>query len=145
MGQIYRNAVLNLAAGGAQNSHSPLLDERDASLVRSCRVELNWPKISSYYSRDEVRGSFFVVGNDFLRENLIQTPLNRRAWVMQERMLSPRVLHFGKHQLFWRCWFHTARETFPNGMPEAVGTKGAFYKSQYDVDLQAFEYSGGDQ
>jgi hypothetical protein len=28
MGQIYRNAVLNLAAGGAQNSRSPLLDER---------------------------------------------------------------------------------------------------------------------
>jgi hypothetical protein len=66
IGQIYRNSVLNIAAGGAKNSHSPLLGERDASFVRACKVELNWPKISSYYDRMEARGSFYVVGKDFL-------------------------------------------------------------------------------
>jgi hypothetical protein len=62
MGRIYQNAHLNIAAGGAKNSHSPLLGERDAALVRPCKVELNWPKISSMiYDRVEVKGSFYVV------------------------------------------------------------------------------------
>lgn len=30
-------------------------------------------------------------------------PLLRRAWVFQERRLSPRVLHFSANQLVWEC------------------------------------------
>ncbi|GAW22206.1 hypothetical protein ANO14919_117410 [Xylariales sp. No.14919] len=30
--------------------------------------------------------------------------LNRRAWVLQERVLSPRTLHFTEHQVYWECW-----------------------------------------
>jgi len=136
MGQIYQCAALNIAAGGAKNSHSPLFGERDASMVRPCKVEFDWPKISSYYFRSEVRGSFFAIASDFLQENLVYTPLNSRAWVMQERTLSPRLIHFGKHQLFWRCRSVTACETFPNGIPE--GSPEVFYQSTYGLDLAKF-------
>jgi hypothetical protein len=37
-------------------------------------------------------------------------PLLQRAWVLQERLLSPRVLHFGRHKLMWRCMEATACE-----------------------------------
>lgn len=30
-------------------------------------------------------------------------PLLSRAWVLQERILSPRVLHFGPQELLWEC------------------------------------------
>jgi len=30
-------------------------------------------------------------------------PLLRRAWAYQERLLAPRVLHFGKEELVWNC------------------------------------------
>ena len=30
-------------------------------------------------------------------------PLQRRAWVFQERILAPRTLHFGSDQLYWEC------------------------------------------
>jgi Heterokaryon incompatibility protein (HET) len=30
-------------------------------------------------------------------------PLLRRGWVYQERLLSPRVLHFGSQELLWEC------------------------------------------
>ncbi|KEZ45493.1 hypothetical protein SAPIO_CDS1811 [Scedosporium apiospermum] len=30
-------------------------------------------------------------------------PLLTRAWVFQERTLSPRVLHFGKDEMIWEC------------------------------------------
>ncbi|CAH0024514.1 unnamed protein product [Clonostachys rhizophaga] len=42
-----------------------------------------------------------------------QAPLNRRSWVFQERLLSPRVLHFDKDQLVWECHSLTACERFP--------------------------------
>ncbi|KAH7629858.1 heterokaryon incompatibility protein-domain-containing protein [Sordaria sp. MPI-SDFR-AT-0083] len=29
--------------------------------------------------------------------------VNTRAWVLQERVLAPRILHFGRRQLFWEC------------------------------------------
>jgi hypothetical protein len=30
-------------------------------------------------------------------------PLNSRAWTLQERLLAPRTLHYGSHQVFWEC------------------------------------------
>jgi hypothetical protein len=32
-----------------------------------------------------------------------QFPLLTRAWVFQERVLAPRVLHFSHHELVWEC------------------------------------------
>ncbi|PNP80891.1 hypothetical protein FNYG_05706 [Fusarium nygamai] len=29
--------------------------------------------------------------------------LSSRAWTLQERLLSPRVLHFGREQMYWEC------------------------------------------
>ncbi len=44
-------------------------------------------------------------------------PLNRRSWVVQERIMSPRNLHFGARQLFWECKELAASELFPQGFP----------------------------
>ncbi|KAF2467682.1 HET-domain-containing protein, partial [Lindgomyces ingoldianus] len=30
-------------------------------------------------------------------------PLLQRGWVLQERLLSPRVVHFGPRELYWEC------------------------------------------
>lgn len=30
-------------------------------------------------------------------------PLNLRGWAMQERLLSPRLLIFGKYEVTWQC------------------------------------------
>ena len=32
-----------------------------------------------------------------------QCPLGTRGWCLQERMLSPAILHFGAEQIFWEC------------------------------------------
>lgn len=36
--------------------------------------------------------------------------------MFQERQLSPRILHFGKNQLFWECNELFANETYPEGL-----------------------------
>lgn len=30
-------------------------------------------------------------------------PIWNRGWIMQERLLAPRVIHFGRHELMWEC------------------------------------------
>jgi hypothetical protein len=50
-----------------------------------------------------------------------KAPLTQRAWVVQERLLSPRVVHFGANQLFWECQELQACETYPDGLPDTNG------------------------
>ncbi|OJD30377.1 heterokaryon incompatibility protein [Diplodia corticola] len=62
-------------------------------------------------------GTWRVVSGDMWQRELLGTPLYKRAWVFQERLLSPRLLHFTRHQLFWDCATLSACETFPHGLP----------------------------
>ncbi|KAF2181162.1 hypothetical protein K469DRAFT_530983, partial [Zopfia rhizophila CBS 207.26] len=44
-------------------------------------------------------------------------PLNHRAWVLQEQILSRRSLIFTSNHLVWRCASMSASEKYPLGMP----------------------------
>ncbi|KAF5646084.1 uncharacterized protein FTJAE_2173 [Fusarium tjaetaba] len=49
-------------------------------------------------------------------------PINKRAWVLQERSLSRRILCLGNEQLYWECDGQTtvpliANEASPDGLP----------------------------
>lgn len=46
--------------------------------------------------------------------------LTTRAWVLQERYLSRRTLHFTEQQVFWECHGNPACELFPRGYPAAI-------------------------
>jgi hypothetical protein len=54
----------------------------------------------------------------------------KRAWVFQERMLAPRVLHFPKSQLFWECCTLPACKNYPLGLP-------AFPQAQLDRQFRS--------
>ncbi|RDL30113.1 uncharacterized protein BP5553_10391 [Venustampulla echinocandica] len=43
--------------------------------------------------------------------------LDTRAWVLQEQLLSPRILTYSNKELYWDCKSTNASETFPNGIP----------------------------
>ncbi|RYP11866.1 hypothetical protein DL767_011269 [Monosporascus sp. MG133] len=49
------------------------------------------------------------------------SPLNRRAWVLQERLMAPRVLHFCEDQIAWECSELDAAESLPVGVPRHSG------------------------
>ncbi|QGI66487.1 hypothetical protein CEK26_010444 [Fusarium fujikuroi] len=43
-------------------------------------------------------------------------PINQRAWVVQERCLSRRLLYLGNDQLYWECDGCTGSEASPNSI-----------------------------
>jgi Heterokaryon incompatibility protein (HET) len=42
--------------------------------------------------------------------NVGESVLSDRAWILQERVMSRRILHFGKNQMFWECRTTTLAE-----------------------------------
>lgn len=62
-----------------------------------------------------------IIGyDDFWCNSLLDAPLHQRGWVLQERLLSPRTIHFGQEQIFWECRCELACEAYPNGIPEQL-------------------------
>ena len=41
---------------------------------------------------------------DDWRNDIEKSQFHKRGWVLQERLLAPRVLHFGKRQVYWECY-----------------------------------------
>jgi hypothetical protein len=78
-----------------------------------------------------------IVDQERWSDYVKMSPLGGRAWVFQERLLSPRILHFGVDEIFWECSSSRASETFPGGEPVVekmeLGAKETPVRAQSDV------------
>ena len=61
--------------------------------------------------------SYLLYYENFWEDAFKDMPLMKRAWVVQELLLAPSVLHLGGMQLFWECYELKACETYPEGLP----------------------------
>lgn len=109
MTEVYRNSFLTIAATSSASDHgglfSPVPAEHQAHrLVRYTNDGLPY----AVYYRNEIRhiklamdyGDRKELGQNADPSNF---PLMSRAWVYQEVLLSPRVLHFSRSELTWEC------------------------------------------
>ncbi|KFY29082.1 hypothetical protein V493_02567 [Pseudogymnoascus sp. VKM F-4281 (FW-2241)] len=111
MSEVYSNSYCTIAAAHAADGTYGCFIERSPDLVKPLKVNLNWgPNPGTYYAVQWL----------YWRMNVMETPLNRRAWVCQERYLAPRNLYFGATQLYWECCGRVASETFPLGLPNRL-------------------------
>ncbi|KAK3680180.1 hypothetical protein LTR78_000557 [Recurvomyces mirabilis] len=125
MGKIYARAFCNLAADASENDNGVLFRDRnppDLALLH-------------YYRKGRLGR---IVNSALLDSSLWDSrvttaPLNQRAWVLRERFLSRRTLHFSKDQLLWACRGMTATETFRKGLQLDGVTKriGLFQYPRY--------------
>ncbi|RDW87873.1 hypothetical protein BP5796_03567 [Coleophoma crateriformis] len=60
---------------------------------------------------------YTILDLNFWETTVDQAPVNRRGWVLQERLIAPRVLHFCHDQIAWECWEKDAIESRPDGIP----------------------------
>ncbi len=108
MDEIYKNSVLTISATTASNSEGGILTPR----------RNRFPPIAIRFRSQR----FSCSGVLWIRHVLSpfdhaiegkESPLSKRGWCLQERVLSPRTLHFGAEQMFWEC--RTTQQ--PEGLP----------------------------
>lgn len=56
-----------------------------------------------FYICADIYDSNKYVNIDDFDDHVEKAPLNMRAWVMQERVLSRRTIHFSDKQMYWEC------------------------------------------
>ena len=116
MHKVYSNAILNISATGAPNSTKGLFAHRNPETLIPPEVELFLDGLQPSKESTKHR----LARTAFWETELAQAPLIKRAWVLQERLLAPRVLHFGQNELLWECCEMEASETYPKGLLPAL-------------------------
>lgn len=98
MSTIYQNAALTIAATKSCDSHDELFAQThvlhsstEVTKVGDCTIYLRkyldhptWP-------------------SSHIQSTKANVPLLARAWVYQERLLSPRMVHYTANELVWEC------------------------------------------
>ena len=92
MAAIYSSAVVVVSALDSKSSTAGILNSDRVSSVR-------------------LDDTHFVQKNlPLFQQDVAACPVNGRGWCMQERLLAPALLHYGKEQLFWECRAYHAYE-----------------------------------
>lgn len=106
MAGYYRDAYLVISAAEAEDSTQGFLNDGEADPrldayrpVEVGQIQNPDSTISRIYTRCLEGDS----SSDHHRELLEVTPLNKRAWALQEYILAKRIVHFTEAEMLWEC------------------------------------------
>lgn len=112
MGLIYRNSAVTISAMASKGSKHGIINQ-------DAQGELAAPLPASVRVSKASEDTITVLRQDPDEETLCKldissmSPLSSRGWILQESVLSPRHLYYGRSQIYWRC---------PTGYRAADGT-----------------------
>ncbi|KAI0145545.1 heterokaryon incompatibility protein-domain-containing protein [Xylariaceae sp. FL1272] len=104
MSTVYSNAVLTLAATFSQGPADGLLNPLQAARCVEIHGDLAIVRMETHKTIDAP-----------------SEPLNTRAWALQEAVLSPRMVSFGREQWLWKC---ASRFTTEDGLIDRPRSEG---------------------
>ncbi|KAI1426500.1 heterokaryon incompatibility protein-domain-containing protein [Xylaria sp. FL1777] len=110
MGGVYSGAALTIASTGSSSSDGGCFHARNTQSLRPVKIGVS--------SRTSLDADWIFARQDDIfdvERNVSLAPLNTRGWVMQERLLSRRILHFGAEMIYWECCGRSASEFNPHG------------------------------
>ena len=119
MYEIYNKAYCNLSATASAGSHGGLFRKREPHTLWEDEINLNVEGIPV----DPEQGSQVSIQRcviqdlSFWARTIDDAPVNRRGWVLQERMMASRVIHFCENQIAWECNHLEAAESARDGVP----------------------------
>lgn len=144
MMNVYANAILTLSAAASEESNGGLFFERQNGAITPMRL----PKLPHSILRymEEMNSDmprYCSLSHHFENWHKIsRSPVNSRAWTLQEQLLSTRILHFGSGLLVWECLSKAFHETNPHkNLAENVREKGQ--RQYYDTHEQRLTLLGG--
>jgi hypothetical protein len=103
MSDVYKNAFITIAASSSSDATQGCFRETQ----QSHRGE-HLPGYPSLYVREDP--PIVYHSNPETKKML---PLLTRGWVFQELVLSPRVVHFGSHEVGWQCQTESSAQSAP--------------------------------
>lgn len=101
MASIYANSTVTLAASRAAS---------DSEGCAAMSPDIHHSQRLTYLSPDGLPQTISIRGTLTHGQGLVPLPLLSRAWVFQERLLSPRIVHFTHEELVWECMEQTTCE-----------------------------------
>jgi hypothetical protein len=120
MASIYRGATITISAASAEDSTQGFLGDRDLARAYGSLFQLPY-----LHKRGEhvIRGSVFL--SELSIHDTYEEPIDKRAWTMQEDMVSLRLIRFGSKQTTWRCPTFMDNERIP---PDGGGHEWVSWK-----------------
>jgi hypothetical protein len=119
MGAIYRQAFVTLAATDTEDATSGLFFPRSSTKTKPCKLHL--PLRKDMFAGES--GPLYAISPQFRRGKdigRVRGPLDTRAWVLQEQILSGRVLNFTRDQVYFECLSTEASEVLPYTLDNAM-------------------------
>lgn len=94
MADVYRDAYCTLAATGSRGDHEGIFVQRTSQDICTLRYNAKDIDLLVTYIEEDV---------NTLKDFLIFSPLSQRAWCLQEKLLSPRIINFTRSRAIWEC------------------------------------------
>ncbi|PQE03455.1 heterokaryon incompatibility protein [Rutstroemia sp. NJR-2017a BVV2] len=82
--------------------------------------------------------TIFAAWYDF-QSALWSLPLQKRGWVIQERLMAPRALYFGRDRIYWECKERVQNEYLPWGIPGSGIMFDGHYQRAFNLPDSIFE------
>ncbi|PMD49898.1 HET-domain-containing protein, partial [Hyaloscypha bicolor E] len=130
MGDVYKFAYCNLSATQASGgSYDGLYVDRDPLTVKPLLLSAKACQATPAL----VKSQAYCIHRGFEEwTELTNAALNKRAWVLQERIMSPRTLHFCRNQVIFECCMAQCSERWPRRSALLLG-----YNDYYHYPLKA--------
>jgi len=143
MADIYRGSSLTIAATRSPESRGGCFSDRSKAPLalnsHGFKLVKEIPEIwePRFFDGHDISGEAcqywarVAFPHELSAEKAVGLPLLKRAWVFQERTLSPRMIHFTPNELYWECTTistcectevtsSTNGKTRPNGIKDAL-------------------------
>ncbi|RDW57265.1 hypothetical protein BP5796_12715 [Coleophoma crateriformis] len=133
MYQVYMNSYCNISATSAMDSSQGLYVERNPQHLWEENIDLNTKDLSKTRADSKDHSQDLrvpiqrcsIMDPSFWDRKVESAPVNTRAWVLQERLLAPRVIHFCEDQIAWECCVMEASESASSGITKFELNSGA--------------------
>lgn len=105
MSSVYTNTALTIASTRASDGSVGCFSLRPtAKRIALLEEPQGCSRTIDVYVRQAFSHTPYLLRDiGHLYEEKDDFPLFQRAWCFQERLLSPRVIHYGKHEMVWQC------------------------------------------
>lgn len=111
MKDIYAGSTINIAAsyavdgtGGCLGEEVGIADDAtDAIVTTKSGSGTKSPRVFAYHDKQESRSNLIRVQARAPQQLQKSTHLSTRGWVLQEELLSHRIVHCLKSEIYWQC------------------------------------------